>query len=99
MEFLKKEEAIYHLDCYKLERNKTFIDRLRKRPEAHPNALALDGDNCNAKEVEIVESRRDLLSESIGFDKTKHIICQERGGKLRRCCKGLVRNRFFHSIK
>ena len=99
VELLKKEEAIYHLDCYKLETNKTFIDRLRKRPEAHPNALALDRDNCNAKEVEIVESRRDLLSESIGFDKTKHIICQERGGKLRRCCKGLVRNRFFHSIK
>ena len=55
VELLKKEEAIYHLDFYKLETNKTFIDRLRKRPEAHRNALALDRDNCNVKEVEIVE--------------------------------------------
>ena len=81
-ELLKKEEAIYHLECYKLATNKTFIDRLRKRPEAQPNALALDRDNCNTKEVEIVENRRDLRSKSIGFDKTKCIICQERGGKL-----------------
>ena len=35
-ELLKKEEAIYHLECYKLATNKTFIDRLRKRPEAQP---------------------------------------------------------------
>ena len=61
-----------------------FIDRLRKRPEAQPNALALDRDNCNKKEVEIVENRRDLRSKSIGFDKTKCIICQERGRKLRK---------------
>ena len=79
-----KEEAIYHLECYKLATNKTFIDRLRKRPEAQPNVLALDRDNCNTKEVEIVENRRDLCSESIGFDKTKCIICQEREGKLRK---------------
>ena len=83
-ELLKKEEAIYHLECYKLAMNKTFIDRLRKRPEAQPNALALDRDNSNTKEVEIVEHRRDLRFKSIGFDKTKCIICQERGGKLRK---------------
>ena len=77
-------EAIYHLECYKLATNKTFIDRLRKRPEAQPNALTLDRDNCNKKEVEIVENRRDLRSKSIGFDKTKCIICQERGRKLRK---------------
>ena len=35
-ELLKKEEAIYHLECYKLATNKTFIDRLRKRLEAQP---------------------------------------------------------------
>ena len=83
-ELLKKEEAIYHLGCYKLAANKTFIDRSRKRPEAQPNTLALDRDNCNTKEVEIVENRRDLRSKSIGFDKTKCIICQERAGKLRK---------------
>ena len=83
-QLLKKEKAIYHLECYKLATNKTFIDRLRKRPEAQPNALALDRDNCNTKEVEIVENRRDLCSKSIGFDKTKCIICQERRGKLRK---------------
>ena len=83
-ELLKKEETIYHLECYKLATNKTFIDRLRKRPVAQPNALAIDRDNCNTKEVKIVENRRDLHSKSIGFDKTKCIICQERGGKLRK---------------
>ena len=110
-ELLKKEEAIYHLEYYKLARNKTFIDRLWKRPEAQPNALALDKDNCNTKEVEIVENRRDLCSKSIGFDKTKCIICQERGGKLRKAmdvnldkrmldfAKALPRKRLFHSIK
>ena len=70
-ELLKKEETIYHLECYKLATNKTFIDRLRKRPEAQPNALALDRDNCNTKKVEIVENRRDLRSTSILFDKKK----------------------------
>ena len=35
-ELLKKEEAIYLLECYKLATNKTFIDRLRKRLEAQP---------------------------------------------------------------
>ena len=54
-ELLKKEEVIYHLECCKLATNKIFIDRLRKRPEAQPNALALDRGNCNTKEVEIVE--------------------------------------------
>ena len=83
-ELLKKEEAIYHLECSKLATNKTFIDRLRKRPEDQPNAFALDRDNCNTKEVEIVENRRDIHSKSIGFDKTKCLICQERGGKLRK---------------
>ena len=57
---------------------------MRKRPEAQPNALALDSDNCNTKEIEIAENRRDLPSKSIGLDKTKCIICQERGGKLRK---------------
>ena len=105
-ELFKIEEAIYHLECYKLATNKTFIDRLRKRPEAQPNMLALDRDNSNTKEIEIVEDRRNHRSKSTGFDKTKHIICQEREGKLRkameedvRCCKSLIRKRFFHSIK
>ena len=105
-ELSKIEEAIYHLECYKLATNRTFKDCLRKRPEAHPNALALDRDNCNTKEIEVVENRRNHCSKSIGFDKTKCIICQNRGGKLRkameedvRCCKSLARKRFFHSIK
>ena len=42
--------------------------------------LALDRDNYNTKEVEIVKNRRDLRSKSI----TKCFICQERGGKLRK---------------
>ena len=83
-ELLRKEEAIYHLECYKLATNKTFIDRLSKRPEAQPNALALYRNNRNRKEVEIVENRRDLRSKSIGFDKAKCIICQEMGVKLRK---------------
>ena len=37
-ELLKKEETIYRLKCYKLATNKAFIDRLRKCPEAQPNA-------------------------------------------------------------
>ena len=57
---------------------------MRKRPEAQPNALALARDNCNTKEVEIVENRKDICSKNIGFDKTKYIICQEKAGKLRK---------------
>ena len=110
-ELLKKEEAIDHLKCYKLATNKTFIDHVRKRPEAQPNAFTLDGNNCNTTEVEIVENRRDLRSKSIGFGKTKCIICQERGGKLRKAmnvnlgkrmldvAKALPEKMFFHSIK
>ena len=78
-ELLKKEEAIYHLECYKLATNKTFIDCLRKHLEAQPNALALHRDNCNKKEVEIVENRIDLCSKSIGFDKTKWVLILVRG--------------------
>ena len=85
-ELLKKEETIYHLECYKLATNKTFIDCLRKNLEAQSNALALHRDNCNKKEVEIVENRIDLRSKSIGFDKIKCITCQEKGGKL---CKAM----------
>ena len=59
---------------------------MRKNLEAQSNALALHRDNCNKKEVEIVENRIDLRSKSIGFDKIKCITCQEKGGKL---CKAM----------
>ena len=57
---------------------------MRKRPTAQPNALGLNRDNCNTKEVEIVENRKDICSKNIGYDKTKYIIYQERAGKLRK---------------
>ena len=61
----------------------------------------------NFNEVEIVKNRRVLRSKSI----TKCIVCQERGGKLRKgmdvnlgkrmldVAKALPKKRFFHSIK
>ena len=64
-ELQKKEEAIYHLECDKLATNKTFIDQLRKCLKAQLNALDFDRDNCNTKEVEIVENRKDLCSKSL----------------------------------
>lgn len=76
-----KDQIIYHLECYKSTTNKTEIDRCRKRFENKAETPREDRRN----EVDAVNDKtvKTLRSNSTTYDKTRCIICQDPGGKLR----------------
>ena len=85
---LYENKATYHSECYKAITNRSKIDRLKAKAKS-PNALAASEEQTNNSSSQANprpsdQSKRDLRSSNIGFDKQLCVICQKKGGKLRK---------------
>ena len=82
---LHDNNAKYHSECYKTVTNKTKLERLRSRARISSESRTehSEQDSISVSTSEPVDTKRELRSSSIGYDKQLCIICQEKGGKLR----------------
>ena len=100
VEVLQEKNIVYHSECYKYVTNKTLIERLKSRP-------LVSAQEKKFPEEKPTEHRTSLRSSSVSYDKTLCIICQTKGGRLRKVMcketgekmfltsKGLENNGFF----
>ena len=85
---LYDNKATYHSECYKAITNKSKIDRLKmKAKSSNPSAAneTQSKESCSQQNPRPNEqSKRDLRSSNFGYDKQLCVICQKKGGTLRK---------------